>query len=274
MRPLRVSAISFLNTAPLMWDFEHNPSAEISANFIINYTVPSACARALRDNEADVGIIPAFTYAEIPDLVIVPQVAIAANGPVRLILLISKMPLEEVRTVAVDTSSRTSVALTQVTFCKWFGGKRELVPMEPDLGAMLAKCDAALLIGDSALLVENTKNLLVYDLAEVWNERTGKPFVFAFWAVRQQALSECKPGLDVAGIFQRSRDHGMLPENLAAISHAWTSRIGLSAGSISGYLRENIQYYLDHECLEGLNLFFQYSKECGLIREVPGLRFI
>lgn len=277
MRPLRISAISFLNTAPLMWDFEREPTTELTNNFEISYTVPSACAKALAAGTADIGIIPVFTYAQIPGLVVVPNVAIASRGPVRSIVLVSKKPLEQVETVATDTSSRTSVALAQVMFQKWYGGKRHFVPMEPELNTMLERCDAALIIGDPALLIETTssavKGAQVYDLAELWVRRTGKPFVFAVWAVREQALRDCKSGLDVAGIFQRSRDHGLRPESIAAMAHDWAPRLGLSAGSISNYLRQNIHYYLDASCMDGLNLFFEYSQECGLIEKIPSLQF-
>src|SRR5271167_1851095 len=134
MPGLRISAISFLNTAPLMWDFEHGEAAR---NFRIEYTVPSACAAALAAKQADIGIIPAFAYAEIPGLVILPNIAIASKGRVRSILLVSRKPLEEVRTVATDSSSRTSVALLQVLFARFLGGPRQLEPHVPRLEAML-----------------------------------------------------------------------------------------------------------------------------------------
>ena len=114
MSRLKISAISYLNTAPLMWDFEH---AEAGADFDISYTIPSACAEALRAGTADIGIIPAAAYTTVPDLVIIPDVAIAARRAVRSILLVSKMPIDaqwtQVRSVALDTSSMTSVALSQ-----------------------------------------------------------------------------------------------------------------------------------------------------------------
>src|SRR5687768_13024699 len=117
MKRLRISAISFLNTAPLMWDFEH---VEHGRDFDIDYTVPSACAEALRNGTADVGIIPAISYQSIPDLLVIPDIDIAADGPVRSILLVSKLPLGEIKAVAVDTSSRTSVALLQILFARYW----------------------------------------------------------------------------------------------------------------------------------------------------------
>ena len=133
---LRISAISFLNTAPLMWDFEHGDAGR---DFEIEYTIPSAWPPPWPRDQADIGIIPAFTYAQIPGLVILPNIAIAAKDRVRSILLVSKKPIEQVRTVATDTSSRTSVALLQILFTKFFGGPRELTPHPPQLEAMLAE---------------------------------------------------------------------------------------------------------------------------------------
>jgi chorismate dehydratase len=263
-RPLRISAISFLNTAPLMWDFEHDPTPELVQNFRVDYTVPSMCATQLKEGSADIGIVPVITTATIPGLVIVPDVSISAKGPVKSILLVSRVPMESVKTVAADTSSRTSVALTQVLFTKFYGGPRELVPMDPDLGPMLAACDAALLIGDSALVAKTT-GYHVYDLAEVWKEKTGKAFVFAVWAIRKAALRESDPKLDIARIFQRSRDHGLLPENLLGISRDWAPRLAQTVAEVQSYLRDNIYYKLDQDCLDGLHLYFKYADECGLI---------
>src|ERR1035438_2958562 len=113
MTRLRISAISYLNTAPLMWDFEHGQQG---AAFDVSYTVPSQCATELADGLADIGIIPAAAYASIPGLAILPGIAIASKRPVRSILLVSKVPLDQIRSVALDTSSLTSVALTKVMF--------------------------------------------------------------------------------------------------------------------------------------------------------------
>jgi chorismate dehydratase len=272
MRPLKISAISFLNTVPLMWDFEHEPSREIGENFEVGYTVPSHCAQALREGTADIGIIPVITTATIPGLVVLPDVAIAARNQVRSILLVSRKPMAEIRTVAVDTSSRTSVGLTQVLLTKFFGGHRELTPMAPLLGPMLDACDAGLLIGDPAMMAK-TDGLYAYDLAEVWRAKTGLPFVFAVWAVRRAALAEMRAGLDLGGIFRRSRDHGLRPESVAAIAKEWAPRMGLSEAGISSYLLENIHYRLDAECRRGLARYFELAVECGVIEHAPELEF-
>jgi chorismate dehydratase len=272
MSGLRISAISFLNTAPLMWDFEHGAAA---GNFQIEYTIPSACASALAANTADIGIIPAITYAQIPGLVILPNIAIASRDRVRSILLISKKVIEDVRTVATDTSSRTSVALTQVLFAKFFGGHREFTPHPPDLTEMLKDHDAALLIGDSALQISmHDTQYHLYDLGHYWRRLTGKPFVFAFWAVRMDALHRQPEGMNLIATFQQSRDHGLLPESVELLAKEWAPRLGITEMEVKTYLTENIHYYLDRENHAGLQLFLNYAHEMGLIAAVPELRFL
>src|SRR5271155_2192146 len=255
MRRLRISAISYLNTVPLMWDFMHGDAGH---DFDISYTLPSAFARALQAGTADIGIIPAAAYTQIPGLLVLPDVAIASRRPVRSILLVSRVPLEKVRTVALDTSSMTSVALTKVLFEKWLGGGRTFTAMPPDIDKMLAQHDAGLLIGDPALQIDRSQYFTL-DLAEEWIRYTGKPFVFAFWAVRQDALHEAEPSADLAAIFQHSRDQGVAPENLDHICREWAPRLGLKESDVRSYLTENIYYHLDASCREGLRLFYRYT---------------
>ena len=270
MRRLRISSISFLNTAPLMWDLEHG---QAGADFDISYTLPSACARALEAGTADIGIIPAAAYTQIPGLQILPDVAIASRRAVRSILLVSLMPIAEVRSVALDTSSMTSVALTKILFEKWLGGGQTFTAMEPDLEKMLAEHDAALLIGDPALKVDRSRYFTL-DLAEEWIRHTGKPFVFAFWAIRSQALNEAAQSLDLPAIFQHSRDHGLEPENLTQICQEWAPKLGISEASVRSYVSENIHYKLDPGCIEGLELFYRYAAEIGALPASPELNFL
>jgi chorismate dehydratase len=280
MSRLKISSISYLNTAPLMWDFEHS-EAGADDNFDISYTIPSACAEALRAGTADIGIIPAAAYATIPDLVIIPDVAIAARRAVRSILLVSKKPVDrlskqplwkQVHTVALDTASMTSVALAKILFAKWLGGARDYKPMAPDLDAMLDACDAALLIGDPALQVDRTRYFTL-DLAEEWVVRTGKSFVFAFWAIRKQALAG-RNGAAIAEVFKKSRDHGLSPKNLEAIAQEWAPRLGLTVEIVRVYLTHNIHYYLDPPCLEGLQLYYRLAAEIGALPQAPELQFV
>jgi chorismate dehydratase len=251
-----------------MWDFEHGTAG---ADFDISYTLPSACAAELKAGRADIGIIPAAAYAEIPGLAILPGIAIAARRPVRSILLVSKVPVEKIQNVALDTSSMTSVALTKVLFERWLGGGRSFTAMAPDLDTMLQDHDAALVIGDTALKVDRFKYLTL-DLAEEWIRFTGKPFVFAFWAVRQAAIENAS--VDLVTIFQASRDHGLQPENRAIIAREWAPKVGLSESEVRTYLSENIHYHLDAGCIEGLQLFYRYAAECDAFPAAPPLQFV
>jgi chorismate dehydratase len=268
MTRLRISAISYLNTAPLMWDFEHG---EAGKEFEISYTLPSDCARVLEAGTADIGIIPVAAYAQIPDLMVLPGVAIASRRPVQSILLVSKEPVEQIRTVALDTSSMTSVVLTKVLFEKWLGGGRTFTSMPPNIEKMLADHDAGLLIGDPALQIDRSRYYTL-DLAEEWIRYTGKPFVFAFWAVRKDALHE-SASQDLAAIFQQSRDHGLETVNLDHIAREWSRRMGLSVADVRSYLAENIHYYLDPPCLEGLQLFYRYAAEVDALPSAPEIQF-
>jgi chorismate dehydratase len=270
MQRLRISAISYLNTAPLMWDFEHGEAAH---DFDIAYTLPSACARSLAEGTADIGIIPAAAYAEIPGLQILPEVAIASRRAVRSILLVSKVPIDKVRSVALDTSSMTSVALTKILFEKWLGGARTYTSMAPVIEQMLVGHDAGLLIGDPALQIDRSR-FHTLDLAEEWIRYTGKPFVFAFWAVRNNALQEAAPSLDLSSVFQNSRDHGLETSSLNQIAREWAPRLNLAEDDVRNYLTQNIHYHLDAGCLNGLQLFYRYAAEVGALPTVPQLQFV
>jgi chorismate dehydratase len=265
---MRISAISYLNTAPLIWDFEHGLS---DPSFEISYTIPSRCALDLQNGKADIGIIPSAAYASIPNLSILPGVAIASKQAVRSILLVSRRPIADIRTVALDSSSLTSAALTRVLFDKYWGGAREFSSQPPNLNAMLADCDAALLIGDPALKVDRSQ-YYTWDLADEWVRFTRKPFVFAFWAVRDEAAKSSS--LDLASIFQQSRDRGLEPNNLRQITKAWAERLGLHEEDLETYLTSNIFYYLDESCVDGLRLFYTYAHECKALPAVPELTYI
>ncbi len=272
MAPLRVSAINFLNTAPLMWDFEHGErERELSNYFQVGYTVPSHCAEQLKTGAADIGIIPVAAYTTIPDLVVIPGVSIAAKNTVRSILLISKVPVEKIRSVATDDSSRTSAALVEVFLRKFVGVAPGFSRQKPELNQMLKWHDAALLIGDPALQA-GIEGYHVYDLAEQWRRWTGRPFVFAFWAVRKAALVASALELNLAQVFQQSRDNGL--EHIPEIVAAWAPRLGLPAKLVGDYLVENVDYSLDQENLEGLRLFFRYAAECEALPAAPEIQFL
>ena len=265
---MRISAISYLNTAPLMWDFEHGLAPN---GFEVSYTIPSQCARELQNGNADVGIIPSAAYASIPDLSIIPGVAIASKQAVRSILLVSPKKIDDIRTVALDSSSLTSATLARVLFEKYWGGSRKFSSVAPNIDGMLAENDAALLIGDPALRIDRSR-YHTWDLAEEWFRFTRKPFVFAFWAIRDAAAKSCD--VDLTAIFQKSRDHGLETDSLTEIARTWAPKLDISKVAVHDYLTTNIHYYLDEPCIEGLQLFYRYAFECRALPPAPDLHFV
>jgi len=207
----------------------------------------------------------------IPDLIIVPDVAIAAKNKVRSILLVSKVAIDKIRSVATDDSSRTSAALVKIYLRKFVGLDPGFTRQKPSLKEMLQWHDAALLIGDPALQAR-TDGYFVYDLAEEWKRWTGRPFVFAFWAVRKAALEGRPAEPNIAQVFQQSRDNGL--KHIPEIASAWEPKLNLSAKLIAEYLTENVDYGLDSENLEGLRLFYKYGVECGVFTNIPDLAFL
>ena len=269
MPRLRVSAISYLNTAPLMWNFEHGSQlAPLRRRFDVAYTIPSRCAEMLADGSADIGIIPVAAYASIQKLRILPDVAIVSKRFVRSILLISSKRLDQIRTVALDSSSRSSAALIQILFANHWKHEVKFAPAAPELCQMLAEHDAALLIGDPALQVDRSR-YLTWDLGEEWRAFTGKPFVFAFWAIRAGAAAE-EELPQVAEVFRASRDAGL--KHIQEIADGWAPKLSLSRQDVVRYLSENIHYSLDDESLAGMMLFFRYAAELKILPAVPELR--
>jgi chorismate dehydratase len=183
-----VCAVSYLNTVPLVWGLLHDPAQRDI--FDLRFAVPSACADQLAAGEADIGIVPVIEMAR-QKLDYFRGCGIASHGPVRSILLISKVPFRDIRTLATDSGSRTSVMLSRIILAEKFGCEPRLISHAPDLAAMLGLADAALLIGDAALRVDpQTLPLETLDLGEQWTNLTGLPMVFAVWAGRKEHVRE------------------------------------------------------------------------------------
>ena len=282
---LVIAAIDFLNPAPLMWDFEHEPrSTELGRRYSIISSTPAECAHHLRTGTADIGLVPVAAYPSLPNTSIVPRCAIASLDDVRSILLVVRHPdgLHGVRRVALDTASITSATYTKILFCKRWKINPQFLPHAADLEAMLNIADAALLIGDPALLAlegrelreQRTGERLVYlDLAHEWRAWTNTAWVSAFWAVREDALIRTGNSPQrLVEDFERSRDGGL--DHLDQIVKEWSARIAVPRATIKTYLVDNIHYFLDDVCLDGLNLFYRYAVECGALPAVPDLRFL
>jgi len=267
---LRVAAIRFLNPAPLMWDFEHLPlSTALATRYDFDWMLPSQCADKLASGEADIGLVPIASLATIPGLRILPGCTIASKGRVRSLLLVRRAnrSLANLRSVAADTASRTTLAYARILFHQWGNSDVPFVPMAADLDAMLDRADAAIVIGDPALMAleehanrfERTGEELVYhDLAQEWKALTGLPFVSAVWGVagnfHLDRLSED---------FIRSRDQGL--KNIDALVTEWTRQIPLAEETIRAYLTTNIHYVLDEECIEGISGFFRMAADLGVL---------
>jgi len=246
--------VGYLNTAPL----SHGLDRE--ARFELRRDTPARLVEALRRGELDLGQFPSIAYAE-GDYRIVPGYGVTSRGPVRSVCLFHRRPLEQLARVAVDASSRTSVTLLRLLLRSRLGREPEYVTMAPDPRAMLAGCDAALLIGDTALYLEDPA-VERLDLAEAWRRETGLPFVFALWFGRPGAL-------DPAGVrrLQAAAEAGL--GALDEIARAY----GGPAEVNRRYLRENVQYRLGPEELAGLQEFYRRARAAGLIESVPELRF-
>ncbi len=256
-----------------MWDFEHAPLAgELASRYRIDWMLPAECADRLAAGDADIGLVPIASLAMIPGLRILPGCTIAAKDYVRSLLLVRRAsrPLAEVRTVAADTASRTTIAYARLLFRMWGNAAAEFVPMPADLDTMLARADAAIVIGDPALFAleeranrtERAEEELVYhDLAHEWRALTGLPLEAAVWgaAARRCAVDE------IAGDVIRARDHGLA--NIDALAAEWSRKLPLPESTIRDYLSENIHYVLDEECVAGMREFFRMAAEAGVLPE-------
>jgi chorismate dehydratase len=277
---LRISIVQYLNTAPLVWGFTHGP---LSGKYDLSFTVPTLCAEDLRAGRAEVAIIPAIEYQRIDDLMILPDMAIASKKRVRSLLLVSKTPIGEVTSLALDRSSRSTQALTRI-LC---GEKWKIAPKffeaTPDLAEMLKRADAALLIGDPALWISlaiekdgrpgaggqticpaatlgitSSELLYVYDVVSEWRILTGLPAVLAVWAAQRDAATP-----EMTADFIASRDFGL--SRIPEICLDAARELGLPAPALESYLRRNIDFSLDAENLRGLDLYYQHAAKLGLI---------
>jgi len=271
-----------------MWDFEHPPLASpLAQRYTLHYTQPSLCADELLAARADLGLIPIASLT--PDLAIVPGCTIASLNEVRSIQLIVKSPhtLSTVKTIAADTASRSSLAYAEILFRKFLNTHPAFLPAAADAIAMLQQADAAILIGDPALLALESREAIEkkigpcqwHDLAHEWHIRTDLPWVAAVWAVRPEALSqsqfEAPPNLTAAQLtedLEASRNHGLL--NIEQLVEQWIPRIAIPPATIRHYLSSNIHYVLNTDCIRAIERFRQYAAEVDVLPPLPHLRFL
>ena len=288
MSKLRISIVQYVNTGPLVRGFTHGP---LQGKYDLSFTVPSLCAEALRTRAADVAIIPAIEYQRIPGLIVLPDLSIASKERVRSLLVLSKVPIRHARSIALDSSSRSTQALVRILCDTRWGMAPELREASPDAGEMLASSDAALVIGDPALRVAvaaetranpgpdgewlcdgktagipSVEKLHVYDVVREWWQMTERPAVLALWAARPEVVTP-----ELSADFSASFEFGLA--HLEEICAEASRQLQLPERELRLYLRTNIDYSLDAENTKGLLTYFGHCSRLGLIDGMRPLIF-
>ncbi|HEY2865974.1 MAG TPA: menaquinone biosynthesis protein [Pyrinomonadaceae bacterium] len=252
MKPTRISASSYLNTAPLVWSFlygEQHGRVEIILD-----NAPARSAQLLADDRVDAALVPVFAYQTIDGANLIPDVCVGALQRVQSVCLVTHgCELDAVRSVALDSSSRTSVALTKIIFREFLNSEPDWKTAEPDIDAMLAAADCALLIGDPALRLAG-HGYKVFDLAALWRKFTGLGFVFAMWMTRRQTSP-----VDFAAV----RDEGL--EHIEEIMNNYLPHVSLDRDEMRAYLTQSISYSVDNSMQDGMGLYFELAERHGLI---------
>jgi chorismate dehydratase len=261
----RIAASSYLNTAPLIWSFTQGSQRDSVELF--TDTAPARCGQMLQEGEVDAALVPIIEYQRIPDVALVPEVCVGSRSAVRSVVLASRLNnLKKVKRVALDNSSRTSVALVKILFREFLGIEPEWEISAPDLKTMLGRAEAALIIGDPAMKIPRAQ-FRIFDLATMWHEFTGFGFVFAMWMARADAV-EIVRAID----FAAARDEGL--RHLEEIAAHHESQLGLSRTETKSYLTENIAFSMDEEMEKGLRLYFDLARKHGLIDQAKPFRVL
>ena len=260
----RIAASSYLNTAPLIWSFTHG--SQRNALELFTDTAPARCAEMLARGQVNAALVPVIEYQRIQDVRIVPDVCVGSKSAVRSVVLVTRRNnLKKVERVALDESSRTSVALVKVIFREFLGFEPEWISAPPDLKSMLTSADAALIIGDPAMKISRDQ-FRVFDLATLWHEFTGFGFVFAMWMVKTLSAEK------VCAIdFVAARDEGLAHVDDIAIENE--VKLGLSRDEIKTYLTENIAFRMNEEMEKGLTVYFDLAQKHQLIDVAKPLEF-
>jgi chorismate dehydratase len=247
---IKLGAVGYLNARPLTWALDRAPE-----RWQIRYDYPSVCSALLRAGEVDLGLVPSIDYLQVPDYRLVPGVGIGSRGPVASVALFARTPIEAVRRIALDTSSRTSVALVKVLCHHRFHIQPEFVPHGPDLGAMTRESDAALLIGDPALEADpSALGLHKIDLGAEWTAMTGLPFIYAAWTGRAGAITSSE-----VRFLQEAQEEGARSPD--AIAAEYGRGDAAATARAAAYLRDNVRYGLGADEIKGLQTFLDYAAD-------------
>lgn len=266
MSPIRLGAVEYLNARPLVHGLDRRTEL-----FDLRFDLPSRCATLLHEGSTDLGMIPSIEYLRGSETYrIVPDLGIISDGDVASVALFSRVPLADVRRIGLDTSSRTSAALTRVLCRDAWDIDPEFASIPPGPAAAVEDCDAALLIGDPALFLDYASaGLTKIDLGAEWTRLTGLPFVWAFWAGRTGAI-------DAAGVaaLQAARDQGVVDSDAIADRFCEASPKPAQRAEAGGaaqaaicrtYLRDNIKYRLGDREIQGLRRYYELAAKHGLV---------
>jgi chorismate dehydratase len=262
--PLTIAASTYLNSAPLIWSFLQG-SKRTRVKLVD--AVPGRCAELLRDSAVEVALIPIIEYQRIPGISLICDVCVGSKTEVRSVVLVSKQStLSNVRSVALDESSRTSATLVKIIFREFLKSEPVWINAVPDLDQMLADNDAALIIGDPAMTFSRN-GLHIWDMAALWRGYTDFGFVFAMWAVRDTATEKAR------GIgFPEARDEGT--SKIDEIVDDYLRRIPLGREELTKYLTENIVFNVDTTMRRGMDFYFELAAKHRLIENIRPLVFV
>ena len=253
MTAVRLGAVDYLNVRPLVYGLDRHPDA-----VSLRFDVPSVCAALLAAGDIDLGMVPSIAYLNRPGDRIVPGVCIGSEGAVASVAIFTRRPIGQVQTLALDTSSRTSAALTRILCARQFGIAPQFVSHAPDLRAMLDVADAALLIGDPALFADASElGVEKIDLGAAWTEMTGLPFVWAFWAGGDTPANH-----GVVDLLQRAAESGMRHTDEIARDYCRTTPAHIPLAQ--AYLRHHLLFRLDDRAIAGLKTFYREAAAAGV----------
>ena len=258
----RLGAVSYLNARPLTWALDRSPD-----RWQIRYDFPSVCSALLRAGDVDLGLVPSIDYLDAPDYRMVPGIGIGSRGPVASVALFTRVPIGTVQRIALDTSSRTSVALVKVLCHHRFHIAPQFVAHGPDLESMTRTADAALLIGDPALEADPAAfGLQKIDLGAEWTAMTGLPFVYAAWTGRPDAVTAAEVRL-----LQAAQAEGVRATNAIAAEYG-RGNPAVTARA-AAYLRDNVKYGLGADEIAGLQTFLDYAADVNAAPRKRRLEF-